>query len=63
MYHFQGSLDSVTKLPFSTRSQQTLDYSDVDELEDKFAHDPQLENANIDELVKPSFNMTFENQG
>lgn len=60
----QGSLDSVTKLPFSaSRSQQTLDYSDPDELDDRFAHDPALENANIDVLVKPTFDMTYENQG
>ncbi|OQR77825.1 hypothetical protein BIW11_00387 [Tropilaelaps mercedesae] len=62
--YFQGSLDSVTKLPFSaTRSQQTLDYSDLEELDDRFAHDPTLENANIDVLVKPSFDMTYVNQG
>lgn len=29
----------------------------------RFARDPNLENANVNAMVHPSFNMTFQNQG
>lgn len=30
---------------------------------DRFIGDPNLENENVNMLVRPSFNMTFQNQG
>jgi hypothetical protein len=41
-------------------SQKADDYSDIG---DRFADDPKLENANINILVHPTFDLTFENQG
>lgn len=70
-----GSVDSVLKSPSQfggdssydggdTQSYQTSqradDYSDIG---DRFAADPRLENANIDILVHPTFDLTYENRG
>ncbi|CAK9254334.1 unnamed protein product [Sphagnum jensenii] len=41
-------------------SQKVDDYSDIG---DRFADDPKLENANINILVRPTFDLTYENQG
>lgn len=66
-----GSVSSVEKHPSqfddesSVQSYQTSqrggdNYSDIT---DRFAHDPRLENANINMLVHPTFDLTFENRG
>ena len=51
-----GSVDSITKPSFDeTHSTTTFD--------DRFAHDPRLENANADALAQPTFDMGYENRG
>ena len=46
----------------STHNYNTL-RTTANELEDRFVDDPRLENANIKLLIKPTFDLTYENAG
>lgn len=46
----------------STHNYNTL-RTTANELEDRFVDDPRLENANIKMLIKPTFDLTYENAG
>ncbi|KAF0300653.1 Protein bark beetle [Amphibalanus amphitrite] len=51
-----GSVDSIAKPSFDeTHSTTTFD--------ERFAHDPRLENANADALARPTFDLGYENRG
>ncbi|RWS09858.1 uncharacterized protein B4U79_09122 [Dinothrombium tinctorium] len=44
-------------------SQRQEEHREYGEIEDRFANDPKLENANIDLMVRPTFDLTYENEG
>lgn len=47
----------------STHNYNTLRTTANEPLEDRFVDDPRLENANIKLLIKPTFDLTYENAG
>ncbi|XP_069176539.1 protein bark beetle isoform X5 [Procambarus clarkii] len=74
MNGLHGSFDSISKSNFNSSldddpsfvvyeetTQSPPGYTS--ELDNRFSADPNLENANVNELVHPSFNMTFHNHG
>jgi len=71
-----GSVDSMAKPPLDdTHSATTYDNSAFNDthttfaaestsnFDDRFMHDPRLENANVDALVHPTYEMGYENRG
>ncbi|XP_069990075.1 protein bark beetle isoform X2 [Penaeus vannamei] len=69
-----GSFDSITKSNFNSSVDEDPSFVVYEEgshspprytseLDNRFARDPNLENANVNAMVHPSFNMTFQNQG
>ena len=50
--------DSTTHEPFENESRVSLNYRAI---EDRFAQDAALENANVSMMVRPTFDLTFEN--
>lgn len=76
-FKMNGSMDSISKTPQSRLScsmddsQQSYDILETRNshigyggtFTDQFAQDPQLENANVEALVRPTFDLTYENNG
>jgi len=56
----ESSYDGDTQSYQTSLPRATDEYSDIG---DRFANDPKLENANINILVHPTFDLTYENQG
>ncbi|KAK8748882.1 hypothetical protein OTU49_016043 [Cherax quadricarinatus] len=74
MNGLHGSFDSISKSNFNSSMEEDPSFvvyeetpqsppGYTSELDNRFSADPNLENANVNELVHPSFNMTFQNHG
>ncbi|XP_015781798.1 protein bark beetle-like [Tetranychus urticae] len=58
--HFVGS-DTSDEVEYNRVGQPSRQV--FRELEDRFSKDPQLENANVDYLLRPTFDFTIQNEG
>lgn len=75
MNGLHGSFDSIAKSGLNSSIDEDPSFVVYEEttpsippgyssqLDDRFSGDPQLENHNVNELLRPSFNITFQNQG
>lgn len=76
MNGLHGSFDSIAKSQLNSSVDEDPSFVVYEEttttqsppsyttnIDARFTHDPRLENENVNELVHPSFNMTFQNHG
>ncbi|XP_068203842.1 protein bark beetle-like [Palaemon carinicauda] len=76
MNGLHGSFDSIAKSQLNSSVDEDPSFVVYEEtnttqsppsyttnIDTRFTHDPRLENENVNELVRPSFNMTFQNHG